>query len=86
MQLLRGKNIDRYFSNGKIDLDYLQELSYDAIPELTRLGADSDGDKAAKTVAAFLHDKQAELRLESPWQSYNFSKAKAKRILSEIHQ
>ena len=84
--MIARKNIDRYFSTGKIDLDYLQKLSYDAIPELTRLGADSDGDKAAKTVAAFLHDKQAELRSESPWQSYNFSKAKAKRILSEIHQ
>ena len=82
--MIARKNIDRYFRTGKIDLDYLQELSYDAIPELTRLGADSDGDKAAKTVAAFLHDKQAELRSESPWQSYNFSKAKAKRILSEI--
>ena len=84
--IIARKNLDRYFSTGKIDLDYLQELSYDAIPELTRLGADSDGDKAAKTVAAFLHDKQAELRSESPWQSYNFSKAKAKRILSEIHK
>ena len=73
MQLLHGKNIDRYFRSGKIDLDYLQELSYDAIPELTRLSVDSDGDMDAKTVAVFLRDKQAELHSESPWQSYNFS-------------
>ena len=83
--IIARKNIDRYFRSGKIDLDYLQELSYDAIPELTRLSVDSDGDMAAKTVAVFLRDKQAELHSESPWQSYNFSKTRAKRILSEIY-
>ena len=83
--IIARKNIDRYFKTDKIDLDYLQELSYDAIPELTRLSADSDGDMAAKTVIVFLRDKQAELHSESPWQSYNFSKARAKRVLSQIH-
>ena len=82
--IIAQRNIDRYFRTGKIDLDYLQELSYDAIPELTRLSADSYGDMAAKAEAVLLRDKQAELNSESPWQSYNFSKAKAKRILSEI--
>ena len=84
--MIARKNIDRYFRTGKIDLDYLQELSYDAIPELTRLSTDGDGDTAAKTVAAFLHDKQAKLQPERPWQSYNVSRAKAKRILSENHK
>ena len=84
--IIARKNIDRYLGTGKIDLDYLQELSYDAIPELTRLSVDSDGDMAAKTVAVFLRDKGAKLHSESPWQSYNFSKAKVKRVLSEIHQ
>ena len=82
--IIAQRNIDRYFRTGKIDLDYLQELSYDAMPELTRLSADSYGDMAAKAEAVLLRDKQAELNSESPWQSYNFSKAKAKRILSEI--
>ncbi len=77
-------NIDRYFKTGKIDHDYLQELSYDAIPELTHLSIAGDGDMARKEIAAFLRDKQAELRSESPWQSYNLSKARAKRILSQI--
>ena len=84
--IIAQRNIDRYFRTGKIDLDYLQELSYDAMPELTRLSADSYGDMAAKAEAVLLRDKQAELNSESPWQSYNFSKAKAKRILSEIRQ
>ncbi len=83
--IIAQKNIDRYFRIGKIDLDYLQELSDDAIPELTRLRTAGDDDMAAKTIAVFLRDKQAELRSESPWQSYNFSKARARRILSEIH-
>ncbi len=84
--IIAQRNIDRYFRTGKIDFDYLQELSYDAIPELTRLSADSYGDMAAKAEAVLLRDKQAELNSESPWQSYNFSKAKAKQMLSEIHQ
>ena len=84
--IIARKNIDRYFRTGKIDLDYLQELSDDAIPELMRLSADSNGDTVGKTITAFLRDKQAELRSESPWQSYNYSKAKAKRILNEIQQ
>ena len=81
--MIARKNIDRYFTTGKIDLDYLQELSYDAIPELTRLSTTNDGDVAGKKMAVFLREKQEELRSESPWQSYNFSKAKAGQILSE---
>ena len=84
--MIARKNIDRYFSTGKIDFDYLQELSHDAIPELTRLGAADSGDVAGKQMEAFLRDKRIELRSESPWQSYNFSKAKAKQILSKIHK
>ena len=82
--IIAQRNIDRYFRTGKIDLDYLQELSYDAMPELTRLSVVDNGDMAGKKMEVFLRDKGAELRSESPWQSYNFSKAKAKRILSEI--
>lgn len=84
--MIARKNVDRYFTTGKIDLDYLQGLSDDAIPELTRLSAADNGDVAGKKMAAFLRDKQSALRSENPWQSYNFSKAKAKQILSEIHQ
>ena len=84
--IIARKNIDRYSRTGKIDLDYLQELSYDAIPELTRLSAADSGDVDKKKVEAFLRDKQTELGSRSHWQSYNLSKAKAKRILSEIQQ
>lgn len=84
--IIAQKNIDRYFRTGKIDLDYLQELSDDAIPELVRLSAAADADTNGKQMAAFLREKQAELRSKNPWQSYNFSKSKAKRILSEMQQ
>ena len=84
--IIARKNIDRYFKTDKIDLAYLQELSYDAIPELTRLRVAGDGDMAAKQMAVFLHDKETELRSESPWQSYNLSKLRAKRALSQIHR
>ena len=84
--IIARNNIDRYFKTGKIDLDYLQELSYDGIPELIRLSAADNEDATKRKTAAFLRDKGAELRSEKSWQSYNFSKAKAKRILSEIQQ
>ena len=81
--IIARNNVDRYFKTDKIDLDYLQELSYDAIPELTRLRVAGDG---AKQIAVFLHDKETELRSESPWQSYNLSKLRAKRALSQIRR
>ena len=84
--IIARNNVDRYFKTDKIDLDYLQELSYDAIPELTRLSTAGDGDMVAKQMAVFLSDKGAELRSESPWQSYNLSKLRAKRALSQIHR
>ncbi len=84
--VIARKNVDRYFTTGKMDLDYLQELSYDAIPELRRLSAADSGDVDKKKVEAFLRDKQTQLGSRSHWQSYNLSKAKAKRILSEIQQ
>ena len=84
--IIARKNIERYLKTGKIDLDYLQELSYDAIPELTRLSTAGDGDMTAKKMVVFLRDKEVELRLESPWQSYNVSKARATRILSQIQE
>ncbi len=83
--IIARKNIDRYVNTGKIDLEYLQELSYDAILELSRLRSTGDDDMTTKQIAQFLHDKEAELKPESPWQSYNLSKARAKWILSQIH-
>lgn len=83
--IIAQKNIDRYFRTGKIDLDYLQELAYDAIPELSRLSSTDDDDIAAKTIAV-LRDKETELSSENSWQSYNFSKARARHILSEMPQ
>ncbi len=84
--IIARKNIDRYFNIGKIDFDYLQELSYDAIPELRRLDEAGAKDAVAHKMAAFLNKKRVELRSESPWQSYNFSRVRAKHALSETHQ
>ena len=84
--IIARNNIDRYFKTGEIDLEYLQELSYDAILELSRLSRTSDEDMVAKEMAEFLRDKRAKLSAESPWQSYNLSKARARQILAKIHQ
>ena len=84
--IVARKNIDRYIHTGKVDLEYLQELSYDAIPELIRLSYTGGEDTTAKQMAVFLREKRSELRSESPWQSYNLSKAKARYILSEIRR
>ena len=84
--VIARKNIDRYIQTGKIDLEYLRELSYDAIPELIRLSFTGGEDTAAKQMAVFLREKRSELSSESPWQSYNLSKARARYILSEMRR
>lgn len=75
-QLIVSQNMNRYEATGKLDVNYLSTLSYDAIPALL----EQDHEKFHK----FLKGKVVEVN-QGPkeWQSFNFSKAKAKRLLNE---
>jgi hypothetical protein len=76
--IIAQNNLERYRATGNIDVEYLGRLSYDVVPYLQELKAD-ESLKAAVTYE--LENKWAELRGESSWQSFNWSKYRAKQYL-----
>lgn len=76
--IIAKNNIARYHETGRIDIDYLSELSYDAVPVIMELMKD----KAVATPLSYrLQDKREELHEVKSWQSFNLSKARAKAWL-----
>ena len=63
---------------GEIDMEYLEGLSYEAIPQMVRLSGDED---VGEEVITYLEVKAAELEEEHHWQSYNYSRARASSII-----
>lgn len=80
--IIARNNIDRYFKTGKIDVHYLTELSYDAIPEMVKLIGNEDS-MVSQPVENYLFEKKEELSKSQPWQSFNISKYRAKKVLSK---
>jgi len=70
--IIATNNIDRYFNNGKIDLDYFEDLSNDAIPELKRLSKSKDKDVRMRA-EALIQERKEEILNKDYWQSYKFS-------------
>ncbi|WP_416150674.1 DUF4153 domain-containing protein [Salipaludibacillus sp. HK11] len=75
-------NIERFEATEKIDVQYLDQLSYSAIPEVVELykkHPDIDG------LEDMLINKKEEINNEkAAWQSYNLSRENAKRSLNEL--
>ena len=82
-RVIAHNNIDRYFKTGQLDFYYLQNLSPDAIPEMLRL-ADSNDRQLVDQVNNHLAAKKQELLIKEPWQSFNYSKYKAKSSLLSV--
>jgi hypothetical protein len=78
--IARG-NIDIYFETGKIDVNYLASLSYDAVPEMTRLLDCGDAEIESK-VQEHLNRIKKRLSEDEPWQSFNVSRYRARKVLS----
>jgi hypothetical protein len=78
------KNIDRYEQTGRLDVRYLDDLSDDAVIQVTRL-LESDDDKLRDNVAASLYDRRQVLRSaeNTSWQSYNLTRSAALSALDE---
>jgi hypothetical protein len=71
-----NQNMNRYEETGKIDVNYLGALSYESIPVLI--------EQENEIFNEPLNEKKIELYQGSRnWQSFNFSKAKAKRLIDE---
>lgn len=81
-KIIAEKNIDIYYKTQKMDVQYLTNLSYDAIPEILRLKDDSNLD-VARQVNSYLEDVKKELREEHSWYEFNYSKYKARKILNQ---
>lgn len=86
--MIAKKNIDRYYSTGKIDIYYMNELGADSVEQMLRLiddpkfGEDTETVYKAKYVRECLKDIYAEsVEDEQSMFSFNISRNKAKRQL-----
>ena len=76
--IIARNNITRYYGTGQIDMEYLKGLSYDAVPYMEKLARDEDlGDE----VLAYFKDKSNKLEDQKHWQSLNYSRIRASRII-----
>jgi hypothetical protein len=80
--IIARNNINRYCSTGEIDVGYLTRLSYDAIPEMTRL-LKSEDKEIVNAVNDYFEKENKILSEQDQWQGYNFSKIKAQKVLDK---
>lgn len=76
--LIAKNNIQRYHDTGRIDMAYLAELSYDAIPVIMTL---KDDKAVAGTLMDNLKEKAQNLQEERSWQSFNLARHVAKSYM-----
>ena len=79
-KIIAEKNIDIYYKTQKIDVQYLKNLSYDAIPEISKLKDDSNA-SIAKEINSYLDDLNKELSVGYSWYEFNYSRYRARKIL-----
>lgn len=78
--LIAQKNIERYVETGKLDTQYLSNLSLDSVPEVVNLLND---EMVSKDIKKYLAERQEDLALQRSWQSFNVSRHKAKQVLTQ---
>lgn len=77
--LIAKNNINRYLETGKLDTNYLLNLSYDSIPVLVEL---LNEENTPIDLKRYLVEQEKKLSQKQDWQSLNLSKYKAKKVLS----
>lgn len=81
-KVIAEKNIEIYYKTQKIDVKYLKNLSYDAIPEILKLKDDSNKE-IAREINSYLEDLKKELSVDYSWYEFNYSKYKARKIIEQ---
>lgn len=84
---IANKNIERYHETGKLDIYYLSNLSYEAVPQMVKLLPElkhKDPISATKLENQLFTYKN-QLRRWNHWQSFNFSIVKTKNLLSHYN-
>ena len=84
-RFIAKKNIDLYFQTNKIDLYYIQVLSYDVVPEMMRL-LDAKDPAVVKETKNYLLQHKETLEQNKPWQSFNYSEYRAKKLVKSIEK
>lgn len=72
---IADRNVDRWRETGRIDLEYVDELSADAVPALNRLPS------ALRDQALF--EIEERLWRDEPWSSANLSRRRARDVLAK---
>lgn len=78
--IIAKNNIARYHDSKILDIDYLTELSYDAVPIILSLAED---ERVGSEVVSKLERRIAKLPANDHWQSFNFSTYQAKKWVSQ---
>lgn len=76
------KNVERFEQTGKIDVDYLQILSHDAVPTLVMLDRKHPEFNLREGLLYRLQDLQSQW--EQPWPAFTWNKLQARKAL-EAH-
>ncbi|RLQ95537.1 DUF4153 domain-containing protein [Falsibacillus albus] len=76
-----SKNIERFESTGKIDLQYLSQTD-EGIEAMIQLYQKSPNDPQLKKILS--EKKQAVINSEQPWQSYNIQSERTKKQLTSL--
>jgi hypothetical protein len=87
--IIAENNIERYFESGQIDIYYLKELSYDAIPGMQRFltsdsySSDLEKEKITGEILEQFKQNKFELESQKSWQSFNISRYSAEKIIDK---
>lgn len=77
-------NLERHSRTGKLDISYLSQLSADADPGKIELYRNLDGSDKAALHGLLMKQKEVLRYYGDNWQSANFSRARALKLLNEI--
>jgi hypothetical protein len=80
--IIAKNNIDRYHKTGKLDINYLTSLSYEAAPQIVQLLTElkNKEDTSSIKLENYLFTRKQQLKQWDNWKSYNISISKAKRL------
>lgn len=83
-QIIADNNLDRYSRTEKIDIYYLNSLSYTGIDGLIELYEEQPDYQGLRSML-FQRKQWLEAQAENPWQSFNMNKQRVTERLANLH-
>jgi len=76
--IIAQKNMKRYLETGMLDAAYLNELSWEAVPDMVEMSSKNE------EISRYLQEKYEWVRKEKKdWRSFNWSRYQAEKVLVE---